>query len=119
MSNPDEHTGSCHCGAVRYRVTMKLENLITCNCSICARTGSILGFVPAASFELLQGEDSLTDYQFNRMVIHHLFCKVCGVRSFARGAKPDGTPIVAVNVRCLEDVDTFSLDPKKFDGRKA
>ena len=111
------HTGSCHCGAVRYQVTMKLDGLITCNCSICGRTGSILGFVAADKFELLQGEDALTDYQFNKQVIHHLFCKVCGVRSFARGKRADGTPTVAVNVRCLEEVDPFTLAPKQFEGR--
>ena len=111
-------TGSCHCGAVRYQATMKLEGLVTCNCSLCGRTGSILGFIPAGQFELLAGEDSLTDYQFNRKVIHHTFCKVCGVRPFARGAKPDGTPMVAVNVRTLDGVDPFDLDPKKFEGRK-
>ncbi|HVV82533.1 MAG TPA: GFA family protein [Kofleriaceae bacterium] len=112
-------TGSCHCGAVRYQATMKLEGLMTCNCSICGRTGSILAFIPADKFELLAGEESLTDYQFNRHVIHHLFCKVCGVRPFARGAKPDGTPMVAVNVRCLDGVDPFALPaPKQFEGRK-
>lgn len=110
-------TGSCHCGAVRYQVTMKLDGLITCNCSICGRTGSILGFVPTDRFELLQGEDSLTDYQFNQKVIHHLFCKVCGVRSFARGTGPDGKEMVAVNVRCLDDVDAHRLQPHPYDGK--
>ena len=109
-------TGSCHCGAVRYQVTMKLEGLITCNCSICGRTGSILSFVPADRFQLLQGEDSLTDYQFNAKNIHHLFCKVCGVRSFARGKGPSG-PMVAINTRCLDDVDATTLNVRHFDGK--
>jgi len=56
-----------------------------CNCSICSRTGALLSFVPASAFTLEKGDDSLTDYQFKRKNIHHLFCKVCGVRSFARG----------------------------------
>lgn len=111
------HTGSCHCGAVRYQVTMKLDGLISCNCSMCGRSGTILAFVPATAFELLAGEDSLTDYQFNKHVIHHTFCKVCGIKPFARGAKPDGTPTVAVNVRCLDDVDPFTLTPHQYPGR--
>ena len=109
--------GSCHCGAVRYQVTMKLEGLITCNCSICARTGSILGFVPAERFELVQGEESLTDYQFNKNVIHHLFCKVCGVRSFARGTGPDGKQMVAINVRCLDEDHGLETRVRSFDGQ--
>ena len=116
-SEATRHTGSCHCGAVRFEVTMKLDGLITCNCSMCGRSGSILGFVPADQFTLLAGEDALTDYQFNKKVIHHLFCKVCGVRAFGRGTRPDGAATVAVNVRCLDGVDPFTLTPHPYDGR--
>ena len=61
--------------------------------------------------------DALTDYQFGKMRLHHLFCSRCGIRSFGRGAMPDGTPIVAVNVRCLDDVDLAALPVKQFDGK--
>jgi len=111
------YQGGCHCGAVRYQVTMKLTGAITCNCSICSKTGTMLSFVPATQFELKSGEDSLTDYQFGKERIHHLFCKRCGVRSFARGKMPDGTAMAAINVRCLDDVELESVPTKHFDGR--
>lgn len=112
------YTGGCHCGAVRYQVSgLDLGQTITCNCSRCSKLGSILSFVPSDSFNLLSGEDQLTDYQFNKMVIHHLFCKICGVQSFSRGVGEDGTPMVAVNARCLDGVDMDSLSPQKFDGK--
>ncbi len=86
MSEPTTHTGGCHCGKVRYEAKVDLgAPVIACNCSMCGRTGTLLSFVPATQFKLLSGEDSLTDYQFNKKAIHHLFCKVCGVKSFARG----------------------------------
>lgn len=110
--------GGCHCGDVRYRVTgLPLEGVITCNCSRCSMLGSILTFVPAESFALLSGEASLTDYQFNKKVIHHLFCKTCGVQSFSRGVGKDGSPMIAVNVRCLDGVDLEALKPQLFDGK--
>jgi hypothetical protein len=111
------YTGGCQCGAVRYEVTADLDHTITCNCSRCGRLGSILTFAPAENFTLLSGEQSLTDFQFNKHVIHHLFCKVCGIESFSRGTKPDGTAMVAINARCLDGVDVFALNPTKFDGR--
>jgi len=117
MATPTSYTGSCHCGAVRYRVTMALESAITCNCSICQRSGTMLAFTPATAFELLSGEGALTDYQFGKKSIHHLFCSRCGVRSFARGAMPDGTPTVAVNVRCLEGVELKDVPTRQYDGR--
>jgi hypothetical protein len=117
MSTTPSHSGGCHCGAVRYRVELDLSKpVIQCNCSICARTGTLLAFVPESGFTLEKGEQNLTDYQFNKQVIHHLFCKTCGVRSFARGSGPNG-PMVAVNTRCLDDVDVTTLNIQHFDGK--
>jgi hypothetical protein len=76
-----------------------------------------MAFVPAARFSLLSGAENLRDYQFNKHVIHHLFCAICGVESFARGIGPDGTEMVAVNARCLEDIEITELKITPFDGR--
>ena len=112
------YTGSCHCGKVRYRANLDLDaGVLTCNCSMCSRTGTMLAFIAADQFELQSGEESLTDYQFNKHAIHHLFCSTCGVKPFARGNMADGTPMAAVNVRCLEGVDLDSLKVNRFDGK--
>lgn len=113
------HQGGCHCGTVRYTVDIDLSKpVIQCNCSICSRTGTLLAFVAPDSFKLEKGEENLTDYQFNKKVIHHLFCKTCGVRSFARGMGPNG-PMIAVNTRCLDDVDAATLNITHYDGRSS
>jgi len=117
MAEARIYEGGCHCGAVRYRVTLALDPLISCNCSICSRTGAILAFAPQERFELLRGADALTDYQWGKKRIHHLFCSRCGVRSFSRGQGRSGEPTVAINVRCLDGVDLDALAPRKFDGR--
>ena len=117
MSEVKTYTGGCHCGKVRYEVKLDLSGpVISCNCSMCGRAGTLLTFVPATQFSLLSGEDVLTDYKFNKHVIHHLFCSVCGIKSFARGAGKDG-PTVAVNARCLDDVDVGQLKVNQFDGK--
>jgi len=112
-----QYQGSCHCGKVRFRVDIDLSSPITCNCSYCSRRGSILAFTQADKFELEKGEDKLTEYRFNTEKIQHLFCSICGMESFSRGAMPDGTKMVAVNVRCLEGVDLDALKPTQVDGR--
>jgi hypothetical protein len=112
------YRGGCHCGAVRYRVDLDLERpAIACNCSMCGRAGTLLVFTPASKFSLEQGEAELTDYQFNKHLIHHLFCKTCGIKSFARGKNADGSDMVAVNARCLEDVDLATIPTHQFDGK--
>jgi hypothetical protein len=85
---------------------------------MCGRAGGLLSFVPEDKFKLDQGAENLTDYRFNKHVIHHVFCKTCGIKPFARGAGPQG-PMVAINVRCLDGVDPFALvaKAKQFDGK--
>lgn len=111
------YVGSCHCGNVRYEVATQLQQLVACNCSICTKTGTLLTFVTAENFTLLSGEESLSNYQFNKKVIDHFFCSNCGIRSFAKGIRPDGKPMVAVNVRCLDGVEIENLDVMRFDGK--
>jgi hypothetical protein len=118
MSETRTYQGSCHCGQVKYEVTLDLtQPALTCNCSICSRTGAMLSFVLPDSFKVLSGDDALTDYQFGRQAIHHLFCSRCGVRPFARGQRPDGTKMIAINVRCLEGVELDEVKTRKVDGR--
>jgi hypothetical protein len=110
------YSGGCHCGNVRYQVTMDLGKVISCNCSMCGKKGTLLAFAPAEQFQLQKGEGKMTSYKFNKKVIDHLFCSTCGVTSFARGEK-DGKPMVAINTRCLDGVDPNSLDVMHFDGK--
>ena len=116
MANAKKYTGGCHCGDVRYEVTMPLSEVMQCNCSICSKTGTLLAFAPADQFRLLSGGDRLTDYQFGKKSIHHMFCPTCGIRSFARGSGPGGAEMAAINVRCLDGVDLSALPVKEFDG---
>ena len=113
------HRGSCQCGAVRYRAELDLDSVVTCNCSRCRRLGSVLAFAPADRFHLEAGEDATTEYLFNRHAISHRFCSTCGIQAYSRGAMPDGTPIVAVNVNCLDGVDVRALKAQHFDGASA
>lgn len=117
MSEAKRYEGSCHCGKVRYQVSTALEQVISCNCSICSRAGWLLTFVPAADFELLSGESDIADYRFHTKKIAHKFCTTCGIRSFAYGKNPDGSDVRAINVRCLDGVDLDALTITKVDGR--
>ncbi len=113
-----QHQGGCHCGAVRFQADLSLDELTTCNCSLCGKTGSIMAFVPASQVTMLSGEDAQTDYQFAKKSIHHTFCTRCGVRSVAFGKGPDGSEWASVNVRCLDGIDVHDLKiTQTYDGK--
>ena len=108
------YKGGCHCGAVRYEVETDLSKVLVCNCSHCHKKGLVLNFVDKERFTLLSGKDSLSDYNFNKKSIRHLFCKTCGVQSFAEGA---AFPKACINVRCLDEVDIDALTFTPFNGK--
>ncbi len=117
MPEAKTYAGGCHCGAVRFEATAALDRVVSCNCSHCSAKGLLLTFIGAGQFALKSGEADLVDYQFNKKVIHHLFCRQCGAQSFARGRAPDGSDMVALNVRCLDGVDLSGLTITPIDGR--
>jgi hypothetical protein len=111
------YEGGCHCGQIRYRIETNLTRAVACNCSICAKRGTLLTFVKAPQFTLLKGDAALTDYQFAKKQIHHLFCDNCGVGSYSHGIAPNGEATYAVNIRCLDGVDISKLKVTPYDGK--
>ena len=47
------YKGSCHCGNMKFEVEGELTQLVSCNCSICARKGALLWSVPRDKLRLL------------------------------------------------------------------
>jgi len=117
MPPPKTFTGGCHCGQVRFEATCDLAMVTACNCSICTKKGLHFTFLPPASFQLRAGEENLKEYLFNKHAIRHQFCIDCGVEVFARGKRPEGTEVVALNVSCIDGVDLSKIAMTPVDGR--
>lgn len=111
------YKGSCHCGRIAFEVEGELTGAMACNCSICSRKGSLMWFVPPDKLRLLTPEDALGTYMFNKHVIKHHFCPVCGIHTYGEGTLPKGNRMAAINIRCLEDIDLASIPVQNFDGR--
>jgi hypothetical protein len=112
------HKGSCHCGKVRIEVDGEIEGVVSCNCSICQRRGSLLWFVPRDKMKVT-GEQELTTYTFNRHAIKHRFCKHCGILPFGEGTDAKGNATAAVNARCLEGIELEKIPVHHYDGRNS
>lgn len=113
------YQGSCHCGRVAFDVEGEIQGALACNCSMCQRKGSLLWFVPRAQFNLRTPEDAAATYTFNKHVIRHRFCPTCGIHPYAEGTDPQGNPMAAVNLRCLDGIDLAAIPVHDFDGRDA
>jgi hypothetical protein len=87
-----------------------------CNCSICDKAGYLHLVVPADRFKLLSGSDTLRTYSFNTHTAKHLFCSVCGIKSFyVPRSHPDG---ISVNARCIDSETIEELTVTSLNGRE-
>ncbi len=111
-----KYTGSCHCGGIKFEVEGDFPEGLECNCSMCSRKGSLLGFVPRENLKLLTPQDRMATYLFNKHIIRHHFCKTCGIHPLAEAKDRSGKPTAAINLRCLENFDIGALKIKKFNG---
>ncbi len=112
-----KYEGSCHCGRVAFEVEGTIDSGLSCNCSMCGRKGSLLWFVPRDRMQLKSPEDAASSYTFNKHVIQHRFCPVCGIHPYGEGVDPKGNPIAAINLRCLEGVDLAAIPVHEYDGK--
>ncbi len=111
------HRGGCHCGRVRFEVLAPARVQVSdCNCSMCSKSGYLHLIVRGENFKLLSGSDTLTTYTFNTGTAKHLFCSVCGVKSFyVPRSHPDG---FSVNARCLDPGTLAEMTVEPFNGQE-
>jgi hypothetical protein len=109
-------SGGCHCRAVRFEADVPAQvEILDCNCSICSATGFLHLVVPHENFRLVSGEAALTSYRFGTKAANHLFCSICGIKSFYQ---PRSHPQAwSVNVNALDDSTCLDMHVRPYDGR--
>ena len=105
----------CHCGRIKFDI--EIPDKVTvhrCNCSICQKSGYLHLIVPSNCFHSLKGDEHLVDYRFHTGVARHLFCGVCGIKSFyVPRSHPDS---YSVNLNCIELPAGVEVTIEDFDG---
>ena len=109
-------SGGCHCGRVKYEIKIPEKILVNrCSCSICQKSGYLHLIVPANRFKLICGEEDLLEYRFHTGVARHLFCRVCGIKSFyVPRSHPES---FSINLNCIDLPDGVDFTVEEFDGR--
>jgi hypothetical protein len=110
------YAGGCDCGAVRFTIELDLEHTIACNCSTCRKRGLIFWFAAPERFQVTAGGGTQkSGFKASR----HQVCAVCGVETFFYSEMPDGTEMVAVNARCIDNINPARLKPVADGSSKA
>jgi len=105
----EEIDGSCHCGAVRFRVKLAdgLHTARRCDCSYCRMRGAVAVSARLADLTLLEGEEALTLYQFNTRSAKHYFCSKCGIYTHHQRRSDPGQ--YGINAACLKGISPFDF----------
>lgn len=114
-----QYQASCRCGRNAFTFEGEVGEVLTCNCSMCRRRGSLLWFTPRGNLKLLTPEGNSSTYTFNKHVIRHRFCPDCGIHLYGEGTSPQGQAMAAINMRCVDDVDLGAIPVRHYDGRSA
>jgi hypothetical protein len=118
-SDPVSLNGSCHCGAVKFTVTLTegFASARRCTCSICRMRGAIAVTSTPDNLHIIRGEDYLSTYRFNTKSAEHHFCSTCGIYTHhKRRSNPNQ---LGVNVACLDRVSPFDFEEViVFDGQR-
>ncbi|WP_426228132.1 GFA family protein [Pararhizobium sp. DWP3-4] len=119
----NENTGSCNCGAVRFRTHGELREVIACHCSQCRKqTGLYYAATNVADSKLdLEGGENITWYRSSPQA-RRGFCRTCGSALFWKMDSLDYTSIMAgafdtptglafgVHIFCADKGDFYEIN---------
>ena len=94
------YRANCHCGDVTFTVTLPSltdHEVMSCNCSICARNGYLFVYPELKNMLFHSGYDHLKSYSFGAKRIAHKFCPICG-SSIIETDHSGGKQFMGVNV---------------------
>lgn len=114
-----DYKGNCHCGAVKFSVSIPdLKEVECCDCSLCAKKSIMWKLMPPENFTFIKGENYLTDYAFGKKRLTHKvsnkslvdiglnttnkivqFCPTCGIQIVSIVRRESGVIEYAANVR--------------------
>ena len=102
-------TGQCHCGAVRFKVSLSdgFNSVRRCTCSYCRMRGAVVVMAGTGGIKFIQGEDALTSYLFHTRSVQHFFCSHCGI--YTHHQRRSDQSQYGVNVACLDGVSPFDF----------
>ena len=120
---PEQVTGGCLCGKIRYTVSQPLQNIIACHCTHCQKasgTGaSHNAIVTAGAVTFTSGQPKLfEDTAQSGNILKRYFCGDCGSPIYSQRAKtPEmmvlkvGTLDAPVDMKLVMNIWTNSARP--------
>ena len=100
----NEYLGSCHCGLVKFKFHAEniFSDLYRCNCSLCVKKSIVMKSIKREDFFLLSQKENISEYQWNKRIARHFFCKHCGI--YTHHNRRRDTSKISINITCVDDI---------------
>ena len=113
---PNLLEGSCHCGAVRLVLPHAPTEALTCNCSLCRRTGGIWTFYPFGTV-VIHGHPELTEtYVWGDRTLSNVRCRTCGIATHWEPLDAEPGARHGINLRNFSPALLDAVRIRRFDG---
>lgn len=107
---PSSLTGSCLCGAIRYRVEAPITELRACHCMHCQKAsgahGAVVASMPSSAFRITQGTPKRYDaIAASGRTLYRYFCGDCGSPIYSqRATTPETVSVRAGTLDSMPEV---------------
>lgn len=107
------HSGSCHCGAIRIELRDDPVDVGECNCSLCRRTGALWHYCPDS---LVKVSGEATGYVQGDCALTTWHCPNCGIVTHWTILDDPEYDRMGVNLRLFDPELWTGLPRRRIDG---
>ena len=109
--------GSCHCGAVSLNVPARPDYLNQCNCTACAKLGTLWGYYLTDAVTIEGSPLAYARVDSDPPMLHFNFCGSCGATTHWSPTEHHPIDRLGVNMRLFEPDDLIGLEVRYGDRR--
>ncbi|WP_163268771.1 GFA family protein [Chelativorans alearense] len=110
---------TCHCGAVKIRVSVEPAWLNECNCSICRRLGTLWAYYHPSEATFVEGAGTTAAYLWGDRGLEFHHCPTCGCTTHWEPVRKEGAERMAVNARLMDPKAIAGIRVRHFDGAES
>tara|TARA_R110002072_G_scaffold66283_9_gene163438 strand:+ start:247 stop:654 length:408 start_codon:yes stop_codon:yes gene_type:complete len=111
--------GHCHCGAVRWTLTVRPDWLTRCNCSYCRRANALWAHADRSQVVFDYRADGVVRYVQGDKSLAFISCRSCSCTTHWEGVDPAGSGRLAVNANMAAPAAIEGLRIRNFDGAES
>lgn len=106
---------SCHCNSIEIEIKETPERLLSCNCSICHRYGSLWGYYPQEEVTISTSAE-IGEYCRESANLIFCHCTRCGCLTHYKSGPEAQERVYGLNFRMAPRSETEKLPVRRFDG---